>query len=121
MQILSIVVATLLVAALIVFIIMVGAAIVFNMKLGLRYRRNLARRLDQLRLSRMLTALGIDTTRYLHETAMVDVHRHMQRCSECEQTGDCDEALSKGVDPDTLDYCNNAEELRQLARRHGES
>ena len=47
------------------FILLLSTAIVFNTRAGMKYRTTLAARLEQLRLGKMLAALGIDTDSYL--------------------------------------------------------
>ena len=100
------------------FILLLTAAIVFNTRAGMKYRATLAARLEQLRLGKMLAALGIDTDSYLSLERAVDIHRHMQRCTSCTNTEDCDSRLrDENVDTETIDYCNNEASLRKLARQ----
>lgn len=100
------------------FILMLAAAIVFNTRAGMKYRTTLAARLEQLRLGKMLAALGIDTDSYLSRERAVDIHQHMQRCTSCTNTQECDSRLTdENVDTETIDYCNNEASLRKLARQ----
>ena len=100
------------------FIILLSTAIVFNTRAGMKYRTTLAARLEQLRLGKMLAALGIDTDSYLSRQRAVDIHQHMQRCTSCTSTQECDSRLTdENVDTETIDYCNNGASLRKLARQ----
>ena len=100
------------------FIFLLSTAIVFNTRAGMNYRTTLAARLEQLRLAKMLAALGIDTDSYLSRERTVDIHRHMQRCTSCTSTQECDSRLGdENVDTETIDYCNNEASLRKLARQ----
>jgi len=100
------------------FILLLSTAIVFNTRAGMKYRTTLAARLEQLRLGKMLAALGIDTDSYLSRERAVDIHRHMQRCTSCSNTQECDSRLrDENVDTETIDYCNNEASLRKLARQ----
>ncbi len=66
-----------------------------NMRQGREFRRNLAQSLQQLRLSKMLTALGLDTNLYLHKSSVHNIKQHMSKCENCSTTGACDEKLSQ--------------------------
>ena len=111
----SLLLLTLLIAS---FILLLSTAIVFNTRAGMKYRTTLAARLEQLRLGKMLAALGIDTDSYLSREHAVDIHQHMQRCTSCTNTEECDSRLTdENVDTETIDYCNNEASLRKLARQ----
>ncbi|MDB4409783.1 DUF6455 family protein [Gammaproteobacteria bacterium] len=98
------------------FILLLSVAIVFNTRAGMKYRETLAAQLEQLRLGKMLTALGIDTDSYLSRERAVDIRQHMQRCNSCSNTQECDSRLAvNNVDTETIDYCNNEASLRKLS------
>lgn len=100
------------------FLALLLAAIVFNLKAGRRYRHSLARDIEKLRLSRMLTALGIDVTRYLHSEATLDIQQQMKRCSDCNRTSECDGHLAaENVNAEQLDFCANEQSLKTLLDR----
>ena len=100
------------------FIFLLSTAIIFNTRAGMKYRTTLAARLKQLRLGKMLAALGIDTDSYLSRERAVDIHQHMQRCTSCTNTEECDSRLTdENIDTETIDYCNNEASLRKLARQ----
>jgi hypothetical protein len=94
------------------------AAIVFNLNAGKKYRQTLARDIDKLRLSRMLAALGIDVSSYLHSERIVDIEQQMGRCSACTRTADCDEQLAGGaIEADAIGFCNNEQSLQKVVER----
>jgi len=102
----------LLVAGFAVFLL---SAIVFNMNVGRRYRASMATQLETLRLSKMLTALGIDINEYLHTQRTVDIKTHMQRCSQCANTDVCDDNLAANtIDTGNINYCNNEASLKNI-------
>ncbi|OOG20777.1 hypothetical protein B1C78_17035 [Thioalkalivibrio denitrificans] len=102
--------------ALLALIIALAWAISANMREGLLFRSGLARRLEELRLQRLMALLGLDPNRYLHAARIVDVERHMRTCKECEETARCDDALDKET-PDALaGRCANYREL-DIVRR----
>ena len=73
-----------LLAAVLAFILF--AAIFFNMKVGMRFRQDLANRIHGLRLGKMLNALGIDIDSYLHSEPVVDIENQINRCTQCTNT-----------------------------------
>lgn len=100
------------------FAVLLFSAIVFNLKVGQRYRQRLAREIERLRLSRMLNALGIDVGAYLHHERILDIRRQMHRCEDCAQTTACDDTLSKGrVEAGEIDFCNNEQALQEIVRK----
>lgn len=99
------------------FMVLLPVAIVFNMKAGMKYRQDLARRIDRLRLSRMLVALGIDVNEYLASQPGLDIQSQMERCSACDNTEECDDKLAdNAIDAGHIGFCNNEESLRELVR-----
>lgn len=117
MDIISLIITGLLVLLTGAFVILLVLAIMFNLKAGQRYRENLAKRLDQLRLGKMLSALGIDTETYLHSERILDIHQQMNRCSSCANTDLCDDQLSDGaVGSNEIDFCNNERSLQEMLK-----
>ena len=103
---------------LVIFTILLPVAIIFNTRAGIKYRQALAGQLEQLRLGKMLTALGIDTDRYLSRVREVDIHKQMGRCTACANTEACDTQLAEGaVDADSIGYCNNEASLQKIGER----
>jgi len=117
MEIFSLIVAILLGFFVVLLTVLLFTAIIFNMKKGRKYRQALAQKIQQLRLNKMLTALGIDPTAYLHDEQITDIHKHMERCETCENTEQCDEALSTNkLDPTEIGFCNNEQSLQKIAK-----
>ena len=121
MNMISIVIGGLLAVLTLAFTVLLAAAIVFNENAGKKYRKSLANSVDQLRLSKMLTALGIDVDTYLHTERVVDIQQHMDRCSACDNMEKCDDELSRGVlDAADISFCNNEQPLQEIARKSGQ-
>ena len=98
-----------------IFAITLAVAIVFNIKAGLKYRNKLAQQIEELRLSRMLGTLGIDTEAYLHSEQGLEIKKQIERCAGCGNTQTCDEQLAAGdVSADNIDYCDNRDDLRSI-------
>ena len=107
---------TVLVLIIVFLIIALPAAMMFNLRSAEKYRDNLALQLEKLRLSRMLSSLGIDIKQYLFQERLVDIHQHMKRCQSCENTDECDSALSHGeTQAENIGYCANNESLAAIA------
>lgn len=116
MNLVSIVPVLLLGLLLVIFTVLLPLAIVFNTRAGMKYRQGIAAQLEQLRLGKMLTALGIDRDSYLSRERAVDIREQMQRCNSCDNTVECDTRLAEGaVDTDSISYCNNEASLQKIA------
>jgi len=99
-------------------VIYIITAIIFNIKAGIKYRQRLAKKLHQLRMSKMIRALGIDVEKYLHQERIHEIKQQMTRCAECQNTDKCDEDLASGiVTPNNISYCNNENELKNIASK----
>ena len=117
MDIFSLIVSSLLGLFVVLLIALLFIAIIFNMKKGRKYRQALAKKIEQLRLNKMLIALGINPNTYLHDEHITDIHKHMERCEACENTEQCDEALSaNNLNPAEIDFCNNEQSLQKIAK-----
>ena len=119
MDIITIVIAGLLAVMTLAFTLLLISAIVFNLNAGKKYRKSLAHSVNQLRLTRMLGALGIDVDTYLHTKRNVDIQQQMDRCSACDNTEKCDDQLTKGtLDANDISFCNNEQSLQEIARKN---
>jgi len=118
MNTLTIIAMALLALVLLFFSVLLPLAIVFNLRAGERYRQGLAERIDRLRLGRMLAALGIDVNVYLSSERGLDIRDHIERCSACENTAECDDRLARNdVAPDSIGFCNNEASLRKISEK----
>jgi len=117
MDIFSLIVAILLGFFVALLIVLLFTAIIFNMKKGRKYRQALAKKIEQLRLSKMLVALGIAPNAYLHDEHLTEINKHLERCEACENTEQCDEALAtNNVNPAEISFCNNEQSLQKIAK-----
>jgi hypothetical protein len=95
---------------------------VVNLINGRKFHHALEQEFDKLRLSNMLSALGINKKAYIYQTSVKDIHRQMDNCSACVNTGECDSNLAnQKVDVTEIDFCNNEAELKALKQRQAES
>ena len=86
-----------------------------NLASGRKFHHSLAEQFDHLRLSKMLTALGINKTAYIYQTNVNDINKQMNSCSACENTGECDERLAEpDLNISEIAFCNNEAELKEV-------
>ena len=103
-------------ALFVLYVIMrMSYVIMRNVIVSMEFRKSLARKVNELRLNRMLEALGIDVNSYLHSERIVDIEEQIDKCSTCQNTETCDDQLAKGsITADSIDYCNNEQSLHQI-------
>ena len=123
LDLLSLVIGGVLIVMLLLLIFRLPLAIVSNLRAGHRFRKSMAMALDELRLSRMLSHLGIDRDKYLHEESALAIKQHMQRCDACDAKDSCDQALEqhkdreRPADAEQLGFCANIDDLKQIRDR----
>lgn len=115
MDIFTVIIGSILVMFLLYVIMRMSYVMMRNVVVGMEFRKSLARKVNALRLNKMLAALGIDTNSYLHSERVIDIEEHIDRCSSCENTDICDDQLAKGtIQANNIDYCNNEESLQHI-------
>ncbi len=90
-----------------------------NVITGRKFYLSLEKEFDRLRLSRMLSALGINKSQYIHQTSTFAIKQQMQSCDTCDNTDECDATLSPGVssnniDIDAINFCKNEAALKEI-------
>ncbi len=104
------------------FILRLSYTIILNLINGRKFHHLLEQEFNKLRLSSMLSALGINKKAYIYQTSVKDIHQQMDSCSSCTNTGECDEKLSsENVDINTIAFCNNEAELLTIKQQQEES
>jgi hypothetical protein len=100
------------------FILRLSYTIVRNLINGRKFHHSLEQEFNKLRLSNMLTALGINKTAYIYQTSVNDIHQQMNNCADCTNTGECDSNLAdQKIDITAIDFCNNEAELKAIKQR----
>lgn len=85
-----------------------------NVKQGKKVREQLAQRIETLRMSKMLRALGLDFSEYLYKVPLSKINGSMNNCENCDAIGQCDNALQQEkIKPEEIDFCPNNECLGQ--------
>ena len=101
-----------------VFILRLSYTIMINLINGRKFHHKLEQEFSRLRLSNMLSALGISKTDYIYQNSVKDINQQMQNCTDCSNTDECDEKLEKLADPKIditeIDFCNNEADLKAL-------
>ena len=104
-----------------VFAIRLSYTILINLINGRKYHQALEQEFNRLRLSNMLTALGISKTDYLYQTSVKDIHQQMKSCSDCTNTDECDEKLATpDINVTEIEFCNNEAELKEIKQQQSE-
>ncbi len=100
------------------FTLRLSYTILTNLFNGRKFHHNLEQEFNRLRLSNMLTALGISKKDYIYQNSVKDINKQMQSCSDCSNTVECDEKLADSrVDITEIEFCNNEADLKQLKRQ----
>lgn len=106
---------------LMVFVLRLFYTILINLIDGKKFHQSLEQKLSHLRLSRMLTALGISKTDYIYRTNVKDIQQQMDLCSDCKNIEECDEKLSTaGFDVSEMKFCNNEADLKKMKQQQSE-
>jgi hypothetical protein len=114
----TIIVGGVLVLLLSVFTFRLTYTIMVNLINGRKFHHALEQEFDKLRLSNMLTALGINKKAYIYQTNVKDIHQQMENCSACANTGECDSNLAnQKLEVTEIEFCNNEAELKALKQR----
>ena len=122
MDTMTIIVGGALVLLISVFLFRLSYTIARNLINGRKFHHALEQEFDKLRLSNMLTALGINKTAYIYQTSVKDIHQQMDNCSACTNTDECDSNLAaQKMDVAEIEFCNNENELKALKQRQAES
>ena len=100
---------------LVVFLMRLSYTIMINLVNGRKFHHSLMQEFDNLRLSKMLTAVGINKTGYIYQTNVNEIKQHMKSCESCDNTDACDDKLSKPeIDVNEISFCNNEAQLKEI-------
>ena len=87
-----------------------------NMQQGKIVRQKIAQRVESLRMSKMLKALGLDFSQYLYTVPLHKINDSMNKCEQCPTTDICDEKLQQPhIEPEQIDFCPNHECLGKFS------
>lgn len=117
MSIISLLLFVLMSLAIIVLAVSFALLVMRNMKQGQLVREQLAQRVETLRMSKMLKALGLDFRGYLYRVPLSKISSSMKNCENCSTTDQCDEMLKQPeIDPAQIDFCPNQDCLSQFTK-----
>lgn len=115
MNILNYIIMALMAIAFIVLSVGFVLLIMRNVKQGRVVRHKLAERVESLRMSKMLKALGVDFSSYLHQVPVNKINESMNNCDDCSTIDECDVKLQKEtLKPEEIDFCPNQECLSKF-------
>ncbi|MCK5361023.1 MAG: hypothetical protein KAJ95_10380 [Gammaproteobacteria bacterium] len=112
----------------IVFFILLATAITFGLfraitkssQQGETFYQKLTDRIGQLRMHKMLQALGINEKEYTRSNQVNEIEMHINRCRDCGNTEQCDAELESGEVKHADQYCPNNEDLLRSAHKKSE-
>ena len=97
------------------FMLRLSYTVAMNLINGRKFHHALEQEFSKLRLSKMLAALGISKTDYIYQTSVKDIQQQMKSCSDCTNTNECDEKLSKpDINITEIEFCNNEADLKEI-------
>lgn len=86
-------------------------SIMNSSKQGVKFRENLLARVQSVRMHKMLQALGINHQQYAYSHRVSDIEKHIDRCTHCANTEQCDSELASGAIKHAESYCPNNSDL----------
>ena len=90
-----------------------------NVKQGLVVRQQLAKRVESLRMTEMLSRLGLDFDQYLHTVPLTKVSESMGKCESCPTTEACDQKLiEEKLEIIDIDFCPNQDCLGHFKQQN---
>jgi hypothetical protein len=115
MDMVTVIVGGALILLLVWFLLRLSYIIMQNLINGRKFHQSLLQELNHLRLSKMLTALGINKTAYVYQTKVNDIHKQLESCSSCTNTDECDEKLSDSeINVSEIGFCDNEADLVEM-------
>jgi hypothetical protein len=104
------------------FLVRLTYIIMKNLSNGRKFHESLLLKLDGRRLSKMLSALGINKTAYIYHANVNDIQKHMDSCTRCSHTDQCDDKLSESeFTVADISFCDNRTDLIEMIQNHPES
>lgn len=117
MTILSFILLTLMGSAMLLLAFSFALLVKRNIQQGTLVREQLAKRVESLRMSKMLKALGLDFQGYLYRVPLSKINSSMKNCENCATTDQCDDMLQQPqIDPAQIDFCPNQACLTQFTQ-----
>jgi hypothetical protein len=99
----------------VVLAVSLTVAIGRNLKAGAAVREQLARRVAELPLGKMLKLVGVDSSRYLHGEYLKDVRQQIDTCESCDHNQHCSDTLEPSkAKLEDYGFCPNQESLQKV-------
>ncbi len=80
-------------------------------------RKELIRKVEHLRLHRMMKALGVGLGSYFYRVPLKEIEKNIAGCESCSSTDLCDEKLKiPELNPGDVEFCPSLEQLEPFSR-----
>ena len=109
-------------ASLAYYIVMLAVKIRANVLTGQSFHDSLLSQISNMRMGKMMDALGISKEKYIHQESVLDISHHIDNCNACDKTDQCDEKLaSEDVVVENINFCENEESMVELVFKQNEN
>jgi hypothetical protein len=80
-----------------------------NYQTGQLVRKQLADKINQLPMGKMLEKHGIEPSSFLHKVSLTDIESEIRLCHSCNKTVECDKALrNEEIKDEAMTFCPNS-------------
>ena len=102
-------------AAFLYFFLMLFFKIRKNVLNGQSFHDSLVAQISNMRMGKMMDALGINKAKYIHQESVLDINHHIDTCNACENTDECDEKLeSETIGVEDIKFCGNESSMVEI-------
>ena len=86
-----------------------------NVLTGQSFHDSLIAQISNIRMGRMMDALGINKEKYVHQESVLDITHHIDTCDACDNTDQCDEKLdSDSIRVEDIKFCGNESSMVEI-------
>ena len=108
-------------ASLAYYIVMLAIRIRSNVRIGQSFHDSLISEISHMRMGKMMDALGISKTKYIHQESVLDINHQIDNCKACDNTIECDEKIaSNDIVVENIHFCDNEESMVNLVFKQNE-
>ena len=102
-------------ASLAYYVIVLIMRIRTNVLTGQSFHDSLMSQISNIRMGKMMDALGINKEKYIHQESVLDITHHIDTCTACNKTVRCDEQLdSNDIEVENISFCENENSMVEL-------
>lgn len=86
-----------------------------NVLTGQSFHDSLMSQISNIRMGKMMDALGINKEKYIHQESVLDITHHIDTCKACDNTDRCDEKLdSNDIEVENISFCENENSMVEM-------